>query len=83
VYIKHPATPWYIVVLPIPRRKKFLSRANRFTLTLTSADDVERAHRQLAGANGVTELAALEKRDGRASLLFADLNRNWWELAAP
>ena len=83
VYIKHAATPWYIVVLPIPRRKKFLSHANRFTLTLASSADVERAHRALAGAKGVSELAALEQRDGRTSFLFADLNRNWWELAAP
>jgi catechol 2,3-dioxygenase-like lactoylglutathione lyase family enzyme len=80
VYIKHAATPWYIVVLPIPRRKKFLSPANRFTLTLGSADEVERAHRDLQGAKGVTELAALEQRDARASFLFADLNRNWWEV---
>jgi hypothetical protein len=28
----------------------------------------------------VTELAALEQRDARASFLFADLNRNWWEV---
>jgi len=82
VYIKHAATPWYIVVLPIPRRKKLLGPANRFTLTLASAAEVESAHRELLGAKGVTELAALEKRDGRASFLFADLNRNWWELAA-
>ena len=27
-YIKHPATPWYIVVLPA-RRRKYLSRSNR------------------------------------------------------
>jgi catechol 2,3-dioxygenase-like lactoylglutathione lyase family enzyme len=76
VYIKHPATPWYIVVLPIPRRKKFLSPANRFTLAMASADDVEKAHRELARTPGVTQLGALQ--DG-ASFLFADLNRNWWE----
>ena len=81
VYIKHAATPWYIVVLPILRRKKFLSPANRFTLTLASAGEVEAAHRELRGAKGVTELAALEKSDGCASFLFADLNRNWWEVA--
>jgi catechol 2,3-dioxygenase-like lactoylglutathione lyase family enzyme len=80
VYIRHAATPWYIVVLPIPRRKRFLSPANRFTLTLASAAEVESAHRKLRGINGVTELAALEKHDGRSSFLFADLNRNWWEV---
>jgi len=81
VYIKHAASPWYIVVLPIPRRKKFLSPANRFTLTLASADAVADAHRELRAAKGVTELGALQERDGRASFLFADLNRNWWEIA--
>jgi catechol 2,3-dioxygenase-like lactoylglutathione lyase family enzyme len=78
VYIKHAATPWYIVVLPIPRRKKFLSAANRFTLRV---DDVEEAHRELRAAKGVTELGAIDRRDGRASFLFADLDRNWWEVA--
>src|SRR3954447_10620509 len=82
VYIKHAASPWYIVVLPIPRRKKFLSPASRFTLTMASADAVEDAHRELSGAKGVTELGAIEELDGRASFLFADLNRNWWEIGA-
>ena len=44
--------------------------------------EAEAAHRELRGAKGVTELAALEKSDGCASFLFADLNRNWWEVAA-
>ena len=82
VYIKHAASPWYIVVLPIPRRKKFLSPASRFTLTMASADAVEDAHRELRGAKGVTELGALQERDGCLSFLFADLNRNWWEIGA-
>jgi len=30
-YIKHAATPWYLVVLPIPKRKKTLRPVNRFT----------------------------------------------------
>ena len=82
VYIKHAATPWYIVVLPIPRRKKFLGTANRFTLTLASADEVEKAHRRLRDTPGVTKLEALERQNGSASFLFSDLNRNWWEVAA-
>jgi catechol 2,3-dioxygenase-like lactoylglutathione lyase family enzyme len=79
VYIKHRATPWYLVVLPIKRRKKFLSPANRFTLTLGSQAEVEDAHAELRSATGVTEVQPLQRRDGRASFLFADLNRNWWE----
>jgi catechol 2,3-dioxygenase-like lactoylglutathione lyase family enzyme len=80
IYIKHAASPWYLVVLPIPRRKKFLSPANRFTLTMASPDAVADAHRELRGAKGITELGALEERDGRASFLVSDLNRNWWEI---
>lgn len=78
VYIKHPLTPWYLVVLPIKRRKKFLSPANRFTLKLGSAAEVEAAYAELGRAKGVTELRKL----GSGSFLLADLNRNWWEIAA-
>jgi catechol 2,3-dioxygenase-like lactoylglutathione lyase family enzyme len=74
VYIKHRATPWYIVVLPMPKRKKFLTPANRFTLTMASLDEVKKAQRELRGQ--VTELGPIEGR----SFLFADLNRNWWEV---
>jgi catechol 2,3-dioxygenase-like lactoylglutathione lyase family enzyme len=74
VYIKHPATPWYIVVLPMRRRKIFLGPANRFTLTMASPEEVQKAHRELAGK--VPELGSLENN----SFLFADCNRNWWEV---
>ena len=77
VYIKHPATPWYLVVLPIKRRKKFLSPANRFTLKLGSSHEVETAYAELGRVKGVSEL----RRSG-AGFLFADLNRNWWEIAS-
>ena len=82
VYVKHAATPWYLVVLPIKVRKKFLRPANRFTLTLASPDEVEKAHRELGAEKRVTEQKPIEKHDGHASFLFADLNRNWWEVAA-
>jgi len=80
VYVKHAATPWYLVVLPIKKRKKFLRPVNRYTLAMASADDVERAHRELANTKGITELGSIDEQDGRVSLVFADLNRNWWEL---
>jgi catechol 2,3-dioxygenase-like lactoylglutathione lyase family enzyme len=76
VYVKHAATPWYLVVLPIKRRKKFLSPANRFTLTVASAGEVEQAHRELQGK--VKELRPIE----RGSFLFADPDRNWWEVTS-
>jgi catechol 2,3-dioxygenase-like lactoylglutathione lyase family enzyme len=83
VYLKHAATPWYLVVLPIKRRKKFLGPASRFTLTLASAKEVEQAHADLRSMKSVTEVQPLERRDGGASFIFSDLNRNWWELSAP
>lgn len=81
-YIKHPATPWYIVVLPIPKRRKFLSAMNRFTLTVASAAEVLEAHRELAATNGITALGEARQRDGHPSFTFSDLDRNWWEIAA-
>jgi catechol-2,3-dioxygenase len=80
VYIKHPSTPWYLVVLPMPKRKKPLRPVNRFTLTLASADDVEKAHRELASK--ATELQPIERGEDCTSFLFADLDRNWWEVRA-
>jgi catechol 2,3-dioxygenase-like lactoylglutathione lyase family enzyme len=84
-YIKHPSTPWYIVVLPIPRRRKFLSARNRFTLTVASAAEIREAHRELSAATktaGITKLEEVRERDGLASFTFSDLDRNWWEIAA-
>jgi catechol 2,3-dioxygenase-like lactoylglutathione lyase family enzyme len=74
VYVKHSATPWYIVVLPMPRRKKFLTPSNRFTLAMASMDEVKNAHSELRGK--VAELGPVEGR----SFLFADPDRNWWEV---
>lgn len=84
VYVKHPATPWYIVVLPAKRRHH-LTPANRFTLTVSTPAEVEAAHREFASlgpAGGITALEALQRHDGRVSFVFSDLDRNWWELAA-
>ena len=80
VYVKHPATPWYLVVLPMKKRKSFLRPVNRYTLRMASADGVASARRELANTAGVTELGELEEHAGRVSFIFADLNRNWWEL---
>jgi catechol 2,3-dioxygenase-like lactoylglutathione lyase family enzyme len=75
VYVKHDATPWYLVVLPIPKRKKPLRPVNRLTLTMASADEVEKAHRELSGISSL-EVQPMDD----ASFLFADLDRNWWEV---
>ena len=47
-YVKHPATPWYIVSLQVPAgEKKILGPNQRFTLSLESARAVEDAQRWL------------------------------------
>lgn len=83
-YIRHPANPWYIVVLPA-RKREFLQPVNRFTLRLASPEGVEEAHREFARSGkslGITELWDLEQKDGEVSFIFSDLDRNWWEAVA-
>lgn len=83
-YIKHPATPWYIVVLPAKRRK-YLGRSNRFTLQLASPEAVEAAHREFAATGkeaGITALDDLQRHAGTVSFMLSDPDRNWWEITA-
>lgn len=83
-YIKHPARPWYIVVLQRSPRQ-YLAPVNRFTLQVGSAVEVEQAHREFAMKQnelGLTELGQLENADGTASFIFSDLDKNWWELTS-
>jgi catechol 2,3-dioxygenase-like lactoylglutathione lyase family enzyme len=83
-YIKHPSTPWYIVVLQrSPRR--YLAPVNRFTLQVKSAAEVEEAHREFASnseSTGITELGKLESSNGATNFIFSDLDKNWWELTS-
>lgn len=79
VYIKHPSTPWYIVVLPMKRRKP-LSVANRFTLEVAGPDAVQAAHRALGSLHGVTGIQGLQRQGESASFVFSDPDRNWWEV---
>ena len=83
-YIKHPATPWYIVVLQ-RKQRQYLAPVNRFTLQLGSVAEVEQAHREF-GTNrhqlGLTELGKLGYSDSRANFIFSDLDKNWWELTS-
>ncbi len=81
-YIKHASSPWYIVVLKRSPRQ-YLAPVNRFTLQAASQSDVEQAHHEFAARGesiGVTELGALESRNGKVNFIFSDLDKNWWEL---
>ena len=82
-YISHPSTPWYIVVLPTTRRD-YLTAANRFTLQLSSAEEVGDAHKEFSTkgkASGITELWDLEE-NGRTHFIFSDVSKNWWEVTS-
>ena len=83
-YIKHPASPWYIVVLQRHPRQ-YLAPVNRFTLQIGSAAEVEQAHREFETKQnelGITEVGKLESNNGKASFIFSDLDKNWWELTS-
>jgi catechol 2,3-dioxygenase-like lactoylglutathione lyase family enzyme len=73
-YIRHPATPWYLVALPIPKKKKTLRPVNRFTLAMSSPREVQAARDELARIPSVR----VEAMNGK-SFLFADIDGNWWE----
>jgi len=84
VYVKHPATPWYIVMLP-RRPRQYLAPVNRFTLELATAAEVEAAQRDFVAQKaslGLNEIGAVERANGKASFIFSDLDKNWWELVA-
>ena len=84
VHIKHPATPWYVVVLPAKKRH-YLSPANRFTLKIASPEAVAEAHRSFSasgGQLGITGLEPIREGEGGVSFLLSYLDRNWWEITA-
>jgi len=73
--------PWYVVVLPTPRRD-YLSEANRFTLKLATPEEVEDAHKDFSKNGkqlGITDLRDLQT-NGRPHFLLSDINKNWWEV---
>ena len=83
-YIKHPATPWYLVVLQRSPRQ-YLAPVNRFTLQLASAAEVEQAHREFVSNKkslGINDIADIDRADGKVNFIFSDPDKNWWEITA-
>ena len=83
-YIKHPATPWYLVVLQRSPRQ-YLAPVNRFTLQVGSAAEVEQAHREFVSNKqslGINEVTDIDRADGTVNFIFSDPDKNWWELTA-
>jgi catechol-2,3-dioxygenase len=85
-YVKHPATPWYVVCIQALRQnRQLLSRYQRFTLALESASAVHDAYRLFEANRELWKIRDLEKVEASADgtcFLFSDLNGNWWEITS-
>jgi catechol-2,3-dioxygenase len=83
-YIKHPATPWYVVCIQaLKQNRQHLSRYQRFTLAVDSVDAVHKAYQSFEANRRAWKIKDLEKVEASAedaSFLFSDLNGNWWEI---
>ncbi len=85
-YIKHPATPWYVVCIQaLKQNRQHLSRYQRFTLAVDSVDAVHDAYRSFEANRQAWKIKDLEKVEASgedAAFLFSDLNGNWWEITS-
>jgi len=85
-YIKHPATPWYVVCIQaLKQNRQHLSRYQRFTLAVDSVDAVHKAYQSFEANRRAWKIKDLEKLEAsgeEASFLFSDLNGNWWEITS-
>jgi catechol 2,3-dioxygenase-like lactoylglutathione lyase family enzyme len=85
-YIKHPATPWYVVCIQaLKQNRQHLSRYQQFTLAVDSADAVHKAYQSFETNRWAWKIKDLEKVEASAeesSFLFSDLNGNWWEITS-
>jgi catechol 2,3-dioxygenase-like lactoylglutathione lyase family enzyme len=83
--IKHPSKPWYVVSLEVPvKNRKYLGLLQRYTIAVSSTDDLMAAHdgfRERGVELGVTQLEDIRDTDDGKSFFLCDLNRNWWEIA--
>ena len=83
--IKHPSTPWYVVSLEVPVKKKhYLTPLQRYTIAVESPAALAEAHRALSERReefGLTSLEAIQDIAGGRSFQLADIDGNWWEVA--
>jgi catechol 2,3-dioxygenase-like lactoylglutathione lyase family enzyme len=86
-YIKHPATPWYIVSLErAPELRVPLTPFQRYTIAVESPVALSAAHRALKERGeeiGVSELEEIKETGDSLSFLLSDPDRNWWEISSP
>ena len=85
IYVKHPNSKWYIVCA-VRTEFKVHSPNFRNTLTLESAEAVEKAYQELSASGhdlGVKELWPLEQKGAAvASFLLRDPGTNCWEITS-
>ena len=78
-YVKHPSTPWYIVSLQVPaRRRKSSDRTSALRWRSSRSLAVAEAHRWLeesAKEVGITGLTEPEEKDGAVSFMLSDPDR--------
>jgi catechol 2,3-dioxygenase-like lactoylglutathione lyase family enzyme len=87
IYVKHAASPWYIVHLQAPpgAERTYLGQLQRFTLDVNSSAAVYAALEELsqqAKDFGLTTVEKVREDLLGPSFLLCDLNRNWWEITA-
>ena len=87
-YVKHPATPWYIVSLQVPARREKNTRSQP---TLHPGSRIRKGGGRSAPlAKGVRQRSRHHRSHGNfrssngvVSFLLSDLDSNWWEIASP
>jgi len=85
--VKHRSTPWYIASLEVSlKNKHYLTPLQRYTVAVESVAALADARRELAERReefDITAIEAIVENATGASFLLCDLDRNWWEIAAP
>lgn len=85
--IKHPNNTWYVVSLEVPEKnRKYLTPLQRFTIAVASEDKLSQARAALTARRedfAIGEIGAIQDIGEGKSFMLCDLNKNWWEIAAP
>jgi hypothetical protein len=74
-----------VCIQALKQNRQHLSRYQRFTLAVDSADAVHEAYRSFETNRQAWQIHHLEKPEANgkeASFLFSDLNGNWWEITS-
>ncbi|MGZ8443878.1 MAG: VOC family protein [Candidatus Binatia bacterium] len=85
--IKHPANSWYVVSHEVPQKsRRYLSPLQRFTIAVAAEEKLQETRENLSMRRSefaITEIGDIQSTQDGRSFLVCDLNRNWWEIAAP